>query len=74
MIFNNWPYKFNIFCYCRQCPLQHPQSREYVTRCTMHGKTEGQSTSEEYLVDENVDIDEAIRKFVAAHSKRPKRN
>ena len=30
----------------------------------MRERTQGQSTSKEHLVDENVDIDEAIRKFV----------
>ena len=70
MIFNNWPYKFNIFFIIGNAPLQQPQCREYVIRCAMHTRIQGQSTSKEHIVDENVDINEVIRKFVANYNRK----
>ena len=45
-----------------------------MTINTMHERIQGQLASEEHLVNKNVDIGEAIRKFVVAHTRRQKTN
>ena len=50
--------------------LVHSWGNFSPNRHTMRDRTQGQSTSKENLVYENIDIDEAIRKFVATRTKR----